>query len=159
MELKPIGVIRTPFSDPSATPLQSLCTPSEGKIELEQGYSEGLQNLAEFSHAFLIYLFHKAPLELLVEKPLTGEGPVHGIFSTRHVNRPNRIGLSVVFLSEVNDHTIRFTGADMLDGSLLLDIKPYIPAFDSVPDASSGWVDQAHLEQIRKRSHSNPTVK
>lgn len=159
MELKPIGVIRTPFADPSATPLQSLCTSAKGKIQLEQGDSEGFQNLTEFSHAYLIYLFHKAPLELFVEIPLTGEGPVHGIFSTRHVNRPNRIGLSVVFLSEGNDHTIRFTGADMLDGSLLLDIKPYTPSFDSVPEASSGWVDQEHMEQIQKGSQPNPTVK
>jgi tRNA-Thr(GGU) m(6)t(6)A37 methyltransferase TsaA len=147
-----IGIIRSSFTNPQETPIQSALTKAPGRVEVFSGYKDGLQHLEGFSHLILIYLFHSADSETLLEKPLVDGDEPHGIFSTRHFNRPNRIGLSVVRLMSIEGNSLFIEGTDILDGTPLLDIKPYIPAFDSVPEAETGWVSNEHICRIRERS-------
>jgi len=149
-----IGTIRTPFSDPAATPIQAAFSTARGTVEILPEFRDGLSALAEFSHLILIYRFHRAPGEELSERPLIDGAEPHGIFATRHFNRPNRLGLSVVRLTGIDWGRIAVEGADLLDGTPVLDIKPYIPAFDSIGGATSGWVTPQHVEQIKRQSAS-----
>nr|WP_255082713.1 SAM-dependent methyltransferase [Vulcanococcus limneticus] len=91
-----------------------------------------------FSHLFLLYLFDRAGSVKLVRRPFLDDRP-HGIFASRHPCRPNGIGLSVVRLLERQGRNLIIEGVDVLDGTPLLDIKPYIPRFDFIPVASEGW--------------------
>lgn len=149
-----IGVVRTPFTDPAATPIQGRFSTSRGTVEVFLEFRDGLSALAEFSHLILIYRFHRAGGEELRERPLIDGAEPHGIFATRHFNRPNRLGISVVRLAGIDGATLTIEGVDLLDGTPVLDIKPYIPEFDCIPDATSGWVMPQHVEQIRKQSAS-----
>jgi len=151
---RPIGAVRTPFSDPAATPLQAAFSTARGTVEILPDFRDGLSALTGFSHVILIYRFHRAAGEELSERPLIDGAKVHGIFATRHFNRPNRLGLSGVRLTGIDGATLAVEGVDLLDGTPVLDIKPYIPAFDSVPDATSGWVTPQHVEQIGRQSAS-----
>ncbi|HKM41074.1 MAG TPA: tRNA (N6-threonylcarbamoyladenosine(37)-N6)-methyltransferase TrmO [Methanocorpusculum sp.] len=152
--LEQIGVLHSSYTDPMQTPVQSVFTKGRGIIELFPAFADGLDQIASFSHLILITRLHKAPSEMLVEKPMVDGGMSHGIFATRHMCRPNRIGFSIVKLLTVADNRLVVEGVDLLDGTPVLDIKPYIPAFDSVPDASSGWLSSQHLENIRRKSQS-----
>ncbi|MCK9312706.1 MAG: tRNA (N6-threonylcarbamoyladenosine(37)-N6)-methyltransferase TrmO [Methanocorpusculum sp.] len=152
--LEQIGVMHSPYTDPMQTPVQSVFTKGRGTIELFPAFADGLDQIASFSHLILITRLHKAPLEMLVETPMVDGGMPHGIFATRHMCRPNRIGFSIVKLLAHVDNRLLIEGVDLLDGTPVLDIKPYIPAFDSVPDASSGWLSIQHLENIRRKSQS-----
>ena len=149
-----VGVIRTPFSNPASTPIQSIFSTARGTVEIYPGFRDGLIALAGFSHVILIYRFHRAASEELSERPLIDGAEPHGIFATRHFNRPNRLGLSVVRVLGIDEGQISVEGVDLLDGTPVLDIKPYIPEFDSVTDATSGWVTPRHVEQIRRQSAS-----
>ncbi|MCK9278394.1 MAG: tRNA (N6-threonylcarbamoyladenosine(37)-N6)-methyltransferase TrmO [Methanoculleus sp.] len=149
-----IGVVRTPFSDPTATPIQAVFSTVRGTVEVYPEFRDGLSALAEFSHIILIYRFHRAASEELAERPLIDGAKPHGIFATRHFNRPNRLGVSVVRLAGIDGTTLAVEGVDLLDGTPVLDIKPYIPDFDCVPDATSGWVTPQHVGQIRRQSAS-----
>lgn len=149
-----VGIARTPFSDPAATPIQSIFSTARGTVEVYPEFRDGLAALAEFSHIILIYRFHRAAGEELSERPLIDGAEPHGIFATRHFNRPNRLGISVVRVLEIDEGRISVEGIDLLDGTPVLDIRPYIPEFDSVPDAGSGWVTPRHVEQIRRQSAS-----
>jgi len=149
-----IGVAHTPFSDPAATPIQSIFATAQGTVEIYPEFQEGLIALEGFSHIILIYRFHRAAGEELSERPLIDGAETHGIFATRHFNRPNHLGISVVRVLAIEDGRISIEGADLLDGTPILDIRPYIPGFDCVPDATSGWVTSGHIEQIRRQSGS-----
>jgi len=149
-----VGIARTPFSDPAATPIQSIFSTARGTVEVYPEFRDGLAALAEFSHIILIYRFHRAAGEELSERPLIDGAEPHGIFATRHFNRPNRLGISVVRVLDIDGGRISVEGVDLLDGTPVLDIRPYIPEFDSVPDAGSGWVTPRHVEQIRRQSAS-----
>jgi len=149
-----IGIARTPFSDPAATPIQAAFSTARGTVEVYPEFRDGLAALAEFSHIILIYRFHRAAGEELSERPLIDGAEPHGIFATRHFNRPNRLGMSVVRVLGIDEGRVSVEGVDLLDGTPVLDIRPYIPEFDSVPDAGSGWVTPRHVEQIRRQSAS-----
>ncbi len=149
-----IGIARTPFSDPAATPVQAAFSTARGTVEVYPAFRDGLLALAEFSHIILIYRFHRAAGEKLSERALIDGAEPHGIFATRHFNRPNWIGVSVVKLVGIDGATLTLEGADLLDGTPVLDIKPYIPAFDCIPGATSGWVTPQHVGQIRDQSAS-----
>ena len=152
--LDQIGVLHSAYTDPMQTPIQSGFSKGQGTIELFPEFADGLDQIGSFSHLILITRLHKAPSEMLVETPMVDGGMPHGIFATRHMCRPNRIGFSVVKLLSLKDNLLAIEGADLLDGTPVLDIKPYIPAFDSVPDASSGWLNSQHLDNIRAKSQS-----
>jgi len=149
-----IGIARTPFSDPAATPIQAAFSTARGTVEVFPEFRDGLAALAGFSHLILIYRFHRAASEEIAEHPLIDGAEPHGIFATRHFNRPNMLGLSVVRLAGIDGATLAVEGVDLLDGTPVLDIKPYIPGFDSIPGATSGWVTPRHIEQIRGQSAS-----
>jgi tRNA-Thr(GGU) m(6)t(6)A37 methyltransferase TsaA len=140
IKLKTIGIIHTPYRDPEAAPIQGrLKSDVEGTVEVDAGFSEGLKDVEKFSHLILLYHFHCSGEPKLVAKPYLGEEK-RGIFAIRAPCRPNQIGLTVVKLLERDGDKLRVLGVDMLDGTPLLDIKPYVPQFDSVPEASSGWL-------------------
>jgi tRNA-Thr(GGU) m(6)t(6)A37 methyltransferase TsaA len=152
IDFTPIGIAHSPFTTPGAPPFQSTFSQAKGKIEIFPEYHEGLESIEGFSHLIILSHFDRADRRALTEKPLSdGEIP-HGIFSTRHFNRPNPIGISYVELDRVTDGTLYVRGLDLLDGTPVLDLKPYVPAFDSIPHAVTGWVSGRHIENIRTTS-------
>ena len=142
---KGIGVIRTPFLEYEYVPIQSARSDVEGTIELFPEYLAGLDGVEEFSHLILLYVLHQASAEVhLKVKPFLDDHQ-HGVFATRYPVRPNPIGLSVVRVVDRQENRINFLGADMLDGTPLLDIKPYIPEFDIHEASKIGWyASRAH---------------
>ncbi|NLF50233.1 MAG: tRNA (N6-threonylcarbamoyladenosine(37)-N6)-methyltransferase TrmO [Leptolinea sp.] len=138
-EMKSIGVIHTPNTEKSLTPIQSSRSELKGTVEVFPQYTEGLQGLEEFSHIYLIYEFHKSDTEVsLLVNPFLDDRK-HGVFATRYPYRPNPLGFSVVRLTSRQENILSFIGADMLDGTPLLDIKPYIPDFDVFDAQETGW--------------------
>ncbi|MBN2088044.1 tRNA (N6-threonylcarbamoyladenosine(37)-N6)-methyltransferase TrmO [candidate division KSB1 bacterium] len=153
IELKPIGIIHTPYFESADIPIQGTFKPDvEGYIQLDEPYLPGLKDLEKFSHAILIYFFHRSPDERLEGKPYL-EDEKHGIFAIRSPHRPNHLGFSIVRLKTIQDNRLFFSEVDMLDGTPLLDIKPYIKYFDYRDDVINGWVDK-HFESgnIPKRT-------
>lgn len=148
----PIGIIHSPFSDIAGMPIQpSGARGIRGTIEIRPEYVAGLKDIGEFSHVILIYAFHRCNGYSLVVKPFLDPAP-HGIFATRAPKRPNAIGLSVVRLAGIVGNILEIEDVDLLDGSPLLDIKPYVPAFDSHCDAKSGWFDAVSHNATSVRS-------
>lgn len=142
IELKPIGIIRTPYTEPKDMPIQGRFRDDvEGWIELNEEYVPGLQDLGGFSHLILIYHFHRSDREELQGRPYL-EDETHGIFAIRSPHRPNHLGLSIVKLQRIEGNGVYFTEVDMLDGTPLLDIKPYVEHFDRRDNVKSGWVDE-----------------
>jgi tRNA-Thr(GGU) m(6)t(6)A37 methyltransferase TsaA len=138
--LTPIGVIRTPYASKEDAPIQGAFRPaSEGTVEVLGEYAEGLADIDGFSHLILLYEFDRAAPVEMVRQTFLGDVP-HGLFATRHPARPNGIGLTVVTLLGREGTTLRVGMVDILDGTPLLDIKPYIARFDSFPEASEGWL-------------------
>ncbi len=136
---KSIGIIRTPFRTSEGVPIQSSESDIHGHVEVFDEYIDGLQSLDGFSHIILVYWFHKAKSPKMKVKPYL-DTKEHGLFSTRAPSRPTPIGLSIVKLEKISENTVEFRGADMLDGTPLLDIKPFVPEFDNRFNASSGWL-------------------
>ncbi len=135
----PIGVIRTPFRAIEGMPIQAVAAAgTRGTIELDPAFAEGLADLDGFSHLILLYHLHEIRAARLTVTPFLDDR-THGIFATRSPARPNAIGLSTVRLVAVRGATLEIEDVDMLDGSPLLDIKPYVPAFDDRADARIGW--------------------
>jgi len=137
---RPIGVIRTPHKEPKGTPIQPTGAQGiEGTIELNPEYHQGLKDLEGFSHIILLYHFHRAEGYSLQVKPYMDKN-THGVFTTRIPGRPNPIGLSVIRLLDIEGGTLRIQDVDILDGTPLLDIKPYVPAFDHRETDRIGWL-------------------
>lgn len=137
--MKPIGVIHTPLTDKSATPIQSKRSEFTGSVEIFSEFAEGLDGIEAFSYVYLIYGFHLAePCLSLKVKPFLDD-KLHGIFATRYPCRPNPIGFSIVRVLDRKDNVIEFRGADMLDNTPLFDIKPYVPDFDIFEVEKTGW--------------------
>jgi len=138
---QPIGLIHSPFTLRDQTPIQPYRSPAIGQVELLPEYEAGLQDLDGFSHIILLYYFHHADpgFELSVT-PFLDDEP-KGLFATRYPCRPNPIGLSVVRLVRREGRVLHVEGIDVLDGTPLLDIKPYVPSFDAPPDATLGWLE------------------
>jgi len=138
---RPIGIIHTPFKEPRGTPIQPIGAKGvEGIVEVFPEYVEGLEGLEGFSHIILIYHFHLIKKPLLKVKPYMGDKLV-GIFATRAPPRPNPIGISVVRLLEIKGNILRVCDVDIVDGTPLLDIKPYVPAFNHREVESIGWLE------------------
>ncbi len=145
----PIGFIKTPFDTSEGMPIQSSFTQAKGAIFLRKEFQKALKGLENFSHIYLLYHFDKARSMKLQVKPFLSEEML-GIFAVRAPNRPNSIGISIVRLKQIsakNDFIeIQFEGADMLNGTPLLDIKPYVMDFDSQTDVRNGWYDSRDIE-------------
>lgn len=137
---KPIGVIHSPFTDKKQTPIQPTRSQAVGQVEVFPGFADGLQDLEGFSHIILLYVFHQSEgYDLRVRPFLDNED--HGLFATRYPYRPNPIGLSVVRLLARQETTLEIKGVDVLDGTPLLDIKPYVPEFDTPTTTRVGWYE------------------
>ena len=139
---KSIGVIRTPFESAEGMPIQPIGADSvTGTVEIEASYADGLADLAEFSHCMLLYHFHASSDEapLRIEPFLDDEQ--RGVFSTWAPQRPNPIGLSVVAVESVTEQELTVSGIDVVDGTPLLDIKPFVPEFDIPSEVETGWLD------------------
>jgi tRNA-Thr(GGU) m(6)t(6)A37 methyltransferase TsaA len=137
---KPIGIIHSPFKRPQDVPIQAVAAKGvEGRIELSPEYVEGLKDIEGFSHIFLIYHFHLSKSYSLVVKPYLDENS-HGLFSTRAPSRPNPIGISIVRLRKIEGNILRIQDLDIVDGTPLLDIKPYVPKFDQRKTRRIGWL-------------------
>jgi len=140
--LHPIGVIKSPYKKIKDIPIQGKFRQDvEAWLELEDKYAEGLKDLEKFSHAILLYYLHKSDKENILGKPFL-EDVEHGIFAIRSPHRPNHIGLTIVKIKCIKKNKLYFTNVDMLDGTPLLDIKPYIKYIDSKDDAISGWIEK-----------------
>jgi tRNA-Thr(GGU) m(6)t(6)A37 methyltransferase TsaA len=138
--LKSIGIIHTPFKDRKGMPIQPAGGKGvEGHIDLYEEYQEGLKDLDGFSHIILVYLFHQSHEYELHVKPFL-DHQLRGVFSTRAPKRPNPIGLSVVRLEKIEQTRLFIKNLDILDGTPLLDIKPYVPEFDAATKVSIGWL-------------------
>ncbi|HUW07227.1 MAG TPA: tRNA (N6-threonylcarbamoyladenosine(37)-N6)-methyltransferase TrmO [Williamwhitmania sp.] len=147
MEIKfeSIGTIHTPFKTGEGMPIQSVSAEGvKGTIELKQELVDGLLDLDGFSHIMLLYQFHKSTGYSLHTKPFIQETP-HGVFATRAPQRPNSIGLSVVKLISISGNVLEIENVDMLDGTPLLDIKPYISQFDIHKTEKNGWFEKTRV--------------
>ncbi len=147
----PIGVIRSGHHMPQKTPIQpTYARDCPGRAEIRPEYAEGLKDLDGFTHLILLYHFHRAGEPQLTVVPFTDDVP-RGVFSTRHPQRPNPIGLSVVRLVRIEGTVLHLLDVDILDGTPLLDIKPYIPRFDGVEAAKGGWTEAIDEATARRR--------
>ena len=145
IEFEPIGIIHTPFPKPANMPIQPAAGAGvTGTVDLFEAYRDGLDDLEGFSHVILLYHLHRSHGYKLRVVPFMDTVP-RGLFATRAPRRPNPIGLSVVQLDRVEDGVLHIRNLDIVDGTPLLDIKPYIPEFDHQPAVRAGW-----LEGVRK---------
>jgi len=152
---RPIGVIRTPHTDPAKTPIQPRYARGiEGRIEVDPAFEEGLDDLDGFSHVVLLFHLHRARPFRLKVVPFLDDTP-RGLFSTRAPSRPNPIGMSVVRLVRREGCVLYVADVDVLDGTPLLDIKPHIERFDVDGAVRSGWqagIDEGDAERRGRRS-------
>ncbi len=140
---RPIGIVHSPFREIGQMPVQPVSAAGvSGTIELLPDLVPGLQDLDGFSHLLVIYHFHRSGPTRLSVTPFLDDHP-HGIFATRAPVRPNPIGLSLLTLLGIDGHRLQVGNLDILDGTPVLDIKPYVPQFDQVADVRSGWVERA----------------
>ncbi len=159
MTVTQIGIIRTPFTNTAGTPVQpSASEGASGTVEVFDEYEAGLLDLEGFDRIWLLYWFDRTCAPKLTVVPYKDDRE-HGLFATRAPCRPNPIGISSVRLLGIEGTTLRVADVDMLDGTPLLDIKPYVPAFDVYPVARCGWLDKGsdtavaddRFEQRKKR--------
>lgn len=139
----PIGVIHTPFKDIKNMPIQPVAAGGvKGTIELLPEYAEGLKDLEGFSYITLIYHFHKAKGYRLQVVPFM-DTEKHGVFACKAPKRPNPVGISTVKLTGIKGNVIHIEEVDMLDGTPLIDIKPFYPRYDNREHASVGWLEKS----------------
>jgi tRNA-Thr(GGU) m(6)t(6)A37 methyltransferase TsaA len=148
LEIHPIGIVRTPFKSKYAAPRQpaSATEKSVGIIRLNErcNFEQALHDLQGFDYIWVIFWFHKNKNWKPKVLPPHGGRTKRGLFSTRSPHRPNPIGLSLCKLIDIKGRTIRVENPDMLDGTPVLDIKPYIPHAESHPKARAGWIDESN---------------
>ena len=138
---KPIGIVHSPFKEPKGTPIQpKVASNIEGKVEVFFEYVDGLKDLDGFSHIILIYHFHLSKKAPLLVKPYM-DVQEHGVFATRSPSRPNPIGISTVRLIRVEENLLFVRDIDIVDGTPLLDIKPYVPELDVREVGKIGWLE------------------
>jgi len=162
--LDPIGVIHSEHTDPRQTPIQpSFAQGSPGRVEVLPRFEDALDDIDGFSHLHLIYWLHRAAevaesmagSSALKVVPFLDDVP-RGVFATRAPVRPNPIGMSVVRLVERRGSDLFVEDLDVLDGTPLLDIKPYVARFDIRLETRGGWMDQVSDETARRRGKRRP---
>ncbi|HTX72010.1 MAG TPA: tRNA (N6-threonylcarbamoyladenosine(37)-N6)-methyltransferase TrmO [Rectinemataceae bacterium] len=152
IHLRRIGTIGTPFTSVDGMPIQPAGAAGlTGEIRIEPEYVAGLRDLRGFSHLILIYHLHRITGFSLEVQPFLDRSS-HGIFATRSPARPNPIGISVVRLLSIEGAVLRFANPDMLDGTPLLDIKPYVADFDRVDPEAEGWFEGKSRRAAVQRS-------
>jgi tRNA (adenine37-N6)-methyltransferase len=157
IEFEAIGVIHTPFSSPEGMPIQPAgAVGIRGTVTVFPEFHEGLADLEGFSHVYLLYHLDRAGPARMKVTPFLDSVP-RGLFATRAPRRPNPIGLSVVRLVGIEGGVLTVENVDILDGTPLLDIKPYVPFFDDHPAERTGWLETASEEAREKRSDGRMT--
>ncbi|GAG85099.1 unnamed protein product [marine sediment metagenome] len=140
--MHPIGKICSPYKESRDIPIQGIFNSEvEAWVELKDKYAGGLKDLDEFSHAIILYYFHKSQREEVQGRPFL-EQEKHGIFAIRSPHRPNHIGLSIVKVKKIEVNKMYFTEVDVLDQTPVLDIKPYVKYFDSRDNVKCGWLEK-----------------
>jgi tRNA (adenine37-N6)-methyltransferase len=154
IEFTSIGTIHSPFKDLEGMPIQPIGARGiNGEIHLNEEYKDGLKDLEGFSHIILIYHLHLSKDYKLEVKPFL-DTQKRGVFATRAPKRPNPIGMSVVRLNKIYGSTIFISDVDIVDGTPLLDIKPYVPHFDKQEEdeITIGWFESKYHEAVDKKS-------
>ena len=142
IKYKPIGVIHSPLKEPKGTPIQPAAAKGiNGIVEVFPENTEGLKDIEGFSHIILLYHFHLSKGSALIAKPYM-DNEMHGVFAMRGPSRPNPIGISVVCLVKVEWNMLHIRDVDIVDGTPLLDVKPYIPEFDIREVERIGWLEK-----------------
>ena len=149
---KSIGILHTPFKTKEGIPIQGVFDPdARGRAEVFKEYEPGLQDIEGFSHLILIYVFHRSTGYDLVCRPYM-EDQVRGLFAIRAPRRPNPIGFSVVRQERREGNVLYLAEMDVMDGTPLLDIKPFVPRFDHREGARVGWMEErfkkGHLRKV-----------
>ena len=144
LTVEPIGVVKSPFQDKFGVPRQAGLADVPASIELDPARIpiEAVRGLEKATHIWVIFSFHAIPsgeIRTTVRPPRLGGNARLGVLATRSPYRPNRLGLSAVRLLKVRGHTLEISGADMVDGTPVLDIKPYVPYADAIPQARLDW--------------------
>ena len=140
MVCRPIGVIHSPFHEQGEIPIQAVLSLAEGTVEVYPEFAAGLKDTEGFSHIVLLYWFHRSAGYRLRVRPFL-DPEERGLFATRYPARPNPIGISTVELLGRDGNRLQIRGVDVLDGTPLLDIKPFVPAFDNREGAWMGWLE------------------
>lgn len=154
IEFSPIGIIHSPFQEPDQMPIQPGSSASaDGYVEVFTEFTAGLKDLNGFSHIFLLYYLHKVNRVDLNVTPFLDEES-RGVFATRAPTRPNPIGLSVVRLTTIEKNILYLANIDILNGTPLLDIKPYVPEFDHPENVKIGWLRHAR-ERMKSQKSDN----
>lgn len=152
IEMTPIGIIRSPFKTPAGMPIQpAAAAGARGTVEVFAQFHAALDDLDGFSHLILLYCFHRSRGFQAHVVPFMDSEP-RGLFATRAPTRPNPIGLSVVQLDRVEGGVLHIRNVDVLDGTPLLDIKPYVPEFDAPREARIGWLERTREAIPHRRS-------
>jgi len=155
---KPIGVIHSPFRSGEDVPIQAAYARNiEGTVEVFPEYTQGLKDLDQFSHLILIYHFHQSKGYELQVRPFLDSQP-RGVFACRAPRRPNPIGISTVRLNAIKGSILHVTDLDIVDGTPLLDIKPYVPEYDDRRDVRIGWLESRIQEAGEKRADTRFTT-
>ncbi|MGB9887818.1 MAG: tRNA (N6-threonylcarbamoyladenosine(37)-N6)-methyltransferase TrmO [Moorellales bacterium] len=141
MEVVPIGVVHSPYRRLEEAPRQGRLSDQPAELEIYPQYAEGLQDVDQASHLVVLYWCHLASRERLKTRTPFGPEP-RGVFACRSPGRPNPIAFCVAELVEVKGNRLVVRGVDAVDGSPLLDLKPYFPDLDSVPHARVGWFER-----------------
>ena len=136
--LRPIGIIYSPFTEKEQTPIQAARSQAIGTVDVYPEFADGLADIETLSHIYLLYAFHKSDGFSLRVKPFLDDHE-HGLFATRHPCRPNPLGISILTLVSRQENILKIEGVDILDGTPLLDIKPYVQKFYVRTETRSGW--------------------
>ena len=140
-EIQSIGTIYSPYKTKEECPIQGIAAPDGiGRVAVFPEYEEALESIETFTHIILFYIFDRAG-EIKLSRPTFLDDKPHGIFASRHPSRPNGIGMSIVKLEKRLKNILEVSGIDILDNTPLIDIKPYVPRFDTRENASNGWVE------------------
>ncbi len=140
--MRPVGFVRSPYVEKADAPRQGAAGGAEGRVEVLAEYEHALDDLAGFDRVWLVFWFDRAPAGPAPNKVLPPRSETkRGVFATRSPHRPNPIGLTAVPLVRVEGLVLHVRDLDLLDGTPVLDIKPYIPYADAFPDAREGWLD------------------
>lgn len=154
IEMESVGTIHTEFKEIEGMPIQPTGAKGiPGEIEIKEKYVDGLKDLEDFSHIHIIYLLHRVDGYMLEVKPFM-DNATHGVFATRSPKRPNRIGMSVVKVNKVEGNKVFIENVDVLDGTPLLDIKPYVPQLyeDTIDELKIGWFEKNHKKAKTQKS-------
>ena len=152
MKYRPIGIIHSPFRTLDGMPIQPAGgTGIRARVEVFPEYQDGLNDLEGFSHIILLYHFHRSKGFKLQVVPFM-DSEARGVFATRAPKRPNPISLSVVRLVKIDRGILHIEDVDMVDGTAVLDIKPYVPEFDEQASVRTGWLEQARKTVSQRKS-------